>query len=1286
MKEHTTDSHSNQKAGRKKPWFLIFFLLWIVTLTVGSLWLTTSSAGLRFLLSTASRLSGESVQFEQVEGTLRSLSIQKMRYISDDLHLTIETLELHWQPRLLFSSQLVINTLSIGTIELHSAPSTEPTVLPDSMRLPLSISLQELTIGALHTYTLGQESPDLTITHLASRLESDEHQHHLKEIALELAFGKLTGSARLGPDHPFDLNVQATLDNQQQIANTDTPEVAVAINLTGNLEEITGKITGMSAGAQGNGTFVMRPFAVMPLAALHLSIAELNPHAFLADMPEANLSIHTDLNEDLGGKLQGNLVIKNGLAQSLDQNGLPFIEIRAQPSISPDEIQFDDMLVKLADQASITGHFIWQIMQATGYADLKVNQLNPAALDTRLQAAKINGYLKLTGDTETQQGTISLSDKALSLEANVTRTETAINLEKLTLRHQASTLTGQGQFELKASQSFYFEGMLSQFDVASFVQAPRSNLNATLKLSGKLDPQVSGLLNFNIAKSHFAQQPVIGKGQLAFDDPQRIKSEIDLQIGNNRLSTKGAFGAKGDRLALNITAPALAQLALGLEGDLNAQLTLADTFDSPRLLIESNAQRLAVGGSHQLSDLTIAGDLHPTAVTLAINVANYRSDADDYLRNLAITLAGNQTRHTLSIETGLPQDSHFAFQTTGKLALSMENPQKFQWRGNIENLSATGFLPLHLLNQPTLSISQNSIALEPAKIAIAEGEINLLDTTWTPQQWSSRGTLTRITIPSENIPSQNIEALQMGGEWQITAGRQLSGHLRIARERGDWAFLLDDSPLKLGLQQLQFDARAQDNSLTADLVIRGERIGETIASGVLPLVAKDGNWQIAQDRPLNGTMNVKITDLAWVGPVVDSNLKSNGQLFLQARAHGTLNQPELDGTIEGEELGIALLDEGIHLQNGRFSAQFNQASLQINAFTFDAPHESPPRDRLLTKIKLAKNSGKLNVTGAIDYQDRRSHLNIEIDHLPLSQQSNRWIIASGDGQISLNDQQLTINGNIVADAGFILQPEAGRPQLADDIVIIGQTPPPEDAQKLLVSVDAALDLGNHFYLRASGLEGRLAGQLRLNSKPGQALYAIGTIATRDTRFSAYGQNLNVERGIVSFDGPLDDPGLNVLAIRKNLPVEAGVEVTGSVRNPIIRLVSTPNVPDSEKLSWIVLGRAPDASGVDTSLLLTAASSILGGQSGGGVMDQIGEALGVDEFSIRQQGTGDPLTSQIGTVGKRLSSRAYLSYERGLTTAAAGITKLTYSLTRNISIVTRAGDDNAIDVFYTFQLD
>lgn len=41
----------------------------------------------------------------------------------------------------------------------------------------------------------------------------------------------------------------------------------------------------------------------------------------------------------------------------------------------------------------------------------------------------------------------------------------------------------------------------------------------------------------------------------------------------------------------------------------------------------------------------------------------------------------------------------------------------------------------------------------------------------------------------------------------------------------------------------------------------------------------------------------------------------------------------------------------------------------------------------------------------------------------------------------------------------------------------------------------------------------------------------------------------------------------------DVDVKAGVEILGSVRRPTINLVSTPEVSEAEKLSWIVFGRS-----------------------------------------------------------------------------------------------------------------
>jgi translocation and assembly module TamB len=381
---------------------------------------------------------------------------------------------------------------------------------------------------------------------------------------------------------------------------------------------------------------------------------------------------------------------------------------------------------------------------------------------------------------------------------------------------------------------------------------------------------------------------------------------------------------------------------------------------------------------------------------------------------------------------------------------------------------------------------------------------------------------------------------------------------------------------------------------------------------------------------------------------------------------------------------VALLDQGIWLEHGTLAAHFDEEAVHMEVLDFSAPHQAIPNDPLLKNLKLAAGPGKLRASGVMDLTGERGNLEVTASLLPLAQRPDRWIIASGNGRATLENNMLTLRGTLAADAGLLAQPTAGRPHLPDDVVVVGKdidgAAQPE--RRLRINVEAGLNLGERFYIRASGLQGRLDGALQLRGEPGRPLRAMGTIAARDTKFEAYGQNLVVERGMVNFQGPIDDPALNILALRKGLAVEAGVEVTGTVRQPKVRLVSTPDLPDLEKLSWIALGRAPGGK-ADASLLISAAGSILGGQAGG-VMEKISRTIGVDELSIRQSGI-DPLMGQVGVVGKRLSDRAYITYEQGLA-AVAGVTKLTYNLTPKITVVTRAGLDNAIDLFYTLRFD
>ncbi len=330
-------------------------------------------------------------------------------------------------------------------------------------------------------------------------------------------------------------------------------------------------------------------------------------------------------------------------------------------------------------------------------------------------------------------------------------------------------------------------------------------------------------------------------------------------------------------------------------------------------------------------------------------------------------------------------------------------------------------------------------------------------------------------------------------------------------------------------------------------------------------------------------------------------------------------------------------------------------------------------------------------------------LDVRLDRLGAFQLPDQWVAISGIGRLSAGKPALGAQGKLAVDAGYWQLAKGGTPRLSDDVVVRrpgAEKPPPSATPRL--DLDIATDLGSNFLFSGAGLSSRLAGEVRITAKGRDLPRASGTIRTRDGRFDAYGQKLAIERGVLTFNGLLDNPGLDVRAVRKGLAVEPGVHISGTWRRSRgeIKLVSDPELPDAEKLAWLVLGHGPEQMGAgDATTLLSAASGLLGNDSGN-VIQQVKKTFGfLTSGSARAASATAAAASrsagwraaawtspgstgqQIFTVGKRLSSNALLSYEQTLG-RAEGIVKLTVNLTRQIAVIGRAGSDNALDIFYT----
>ena len=111
--------------------------------------------------------------------------------------------------------------------------------------------------------------------------------------------------------------------------------------------------------------------------------------------------------------------------------------------------------------------------------------------------------------------------------------------------------------------------------------------------------------------------------------------------------------------------------------------------------------------------------------------------------------------------------------------------------------------------------------------------------------------------------------------------------------------------------------------------------------------------------------------------------------------------------------------------------------------------------------------------------------------------------------------------------------------------------------------------------------------------------------------------------------------------------------------------------------------------------------IVGGQ--GKAMGDLQRTLGIDEFGLSSGTLGsqtgniptrrvassgsseynESSSSQIVSVGKRLSDKAVLSYEQSMSTTES-IVKLTVTLRDRLYLIARTGSENALDIFYRFR--
>ncbi len=1280
----------------RRAWLRIGLLSLLATAAVlgaGAGWLLGSASGLRWLAGVAQERSGGTLEIGGTSGALfGDFGAQRLLLRGANWRVEISQLHVQWQPVHLLQGELRVLDLSARAVDVLKLPGTEPFALPSTLRLPLAIDVRQLQIGDLRLFEREQGAPVFAAAALRARYRAGADAHQLQDVLARVGNGEVAADLRVAPESPFAVQGKLAWHGELPLAG-DVHGVDALAELRGDLRRLELNFSAAGAGAQLNAAVHLLPTAPMPLAQVQASFSGLDLRNWQRGAPATALSGTLELKGTAAEMLDGTLHLANARPAPLDQGGLPLTSARTRLAYTHGTAHLHGIELRLRQDGLLQGEADWQLHPLHGSARLQVRALDPSALDSRAPTLALQGTLALDVGAARQQAQLDLHDEQWGVSALLEKRGAQIDVSRLRLARGQAVLAGSGQMQLDAQRHFHLDARLQHLDLSEFAALPQTRLNAGLSSDGTLLPEPSGLLDFVFFDSRFGRYPFDGDGRLRLLAGPRAMGDMNVRLGDNTLDFSLAYGTPDDHLRLTLEAPQLAELGGGLSGRLAGQMEMRGSLAAPVAGFSLRGEELVLPSGISIGELVAGGALDGGQVKLHLESTALRDGGALAMPQLRLDLDGSAEQHTLQIETSLARFE----QALEEVALTasggwQRTEQSWRWRGALEQMRGRGVLPLQLRAAAPLTVTPQDVVLGNAPFDLAGGHLDLRETRWSPRGWHTRGDFSGIGVRAIDadkaaqagrsegeLPAaweQALDTLRFGGEWEVSAAPDWRGSMLLRRESGDWRVDANTGQ-GMGLNDLRLAVRAEHDLLDLHLTASGTRLGEINAQASLPYFTRNGAPAVAPDAALHGRVQLDSADLGWLGPLLDGNLQTGGTLHLAADLLGTRAMPRLLGEAHGADLRVALLDQGVQLEQGTLALRFAPDAIRVDRLDFVAPYLAPPRDPLLSEYRIARSAGHLSAHGNMALGSDVAELEVVAEGLPLAQRADRWLIVTGKAHAQYASKTLRLNGDIRADAGLIRQLASNKPRWSDDVRLVGQA---EDRQSDFGRIAAFnLDLGEHFYLRALGLESRLSGTLAVSGVANEVMQGSGSIATEEGKLEVYGQRLDVERGIVNFQGPLDDPGLNILALRKGLSVEAGVEVSGTARHPVTRLVSTPEVPDAEKLSWIVLGRVPESGGLDTSLLLAAAGNAIGGSTTG----QIGRAIGVDELSLRQTEGGDVLQSQVVTVGKRLSSRAYLSYEQGVADTG-GIAKFTYTLTPRITIVTRSGLEDAVDLFYSFR--
>jgi translocation and assembly module TamB len=1279
---------------RRRAWRIALAVLLVLLLILGgSVWYVLSESGLPFLVARVVAQSGGRLSIEGPSGSVGStMRFARLTWNGSDTTVEATDVVVEWRPQALWRSRLDIKALGAQRVSIAVKPSSGATSPPTDLALPLAVDLEHVAVSTL-TVRAGPRVG--TITGLAFGYRGDATAHVVDNLRLVSDYGALSGNASIGAVAPLPVQGRLAVAGDGPLASAH-----LDATLGGTLAALRVDASGAFRGADLTAQASLTPFAGAPLSGATLDLRRVDASAFDAALPRTAVEVHTDIQPTADG-IAGSARVVNEAPGTLDAGRLPFRTLEARYRWHPAALDLDALDVDLGGAGRISGrgHVPLGAPAAPSTWVLALREVDPARVHARLVHARLNGHIdaEIEGERQTVSGTVSDAGREVTFAAKVANR--VVDVERARVRTGKGTLEGRARIALDGNNLFEAHVAATRFDPSQIVASAQGAFDGTLDARGTLRPKPSVQASVVVNPgSRYGAIDVAGHARGAIAWPRLRDVDVDATLGTARVTLQGDAGAVGDRLAFTLAADRLADLAPLLpvaalrptDGAAHAQGTLRIEPGGPGGDLHWTSTRLALADGTRAAALDVDASVapggaaaHPVpasarAFTLKATGTALALGARPF-DELAVDAHGTLAQHALTLR-GRGADVSIVTRASGSATLAGELAAS-TWNGRIDALDSRGALALHLRDPAQLALARGRVELRDAHLDIADGRADIALLRVTAGHVDTQGSFTGVPLTSVlALAGRRLmiaSDLKLGGEWSITAVPRLNGTFSVRREAGDLygSEMLPSAQgtsLAFGITTLEASGTLHDDALSARALLRSSRAGNAQGELAIASVAGAEQGQLAPDAALTATLEAQLPSLAALQPWIGTQAVVNGQLTASLRAHGTLAEPLISGTVNGDALRIDAPQYGVHLVEGRARAQLAQGTITLEDFSFRG------------------GDGTFTAHGTLALPDGGrggSDVTWHAEHFRITDRPDLKLVMGGDGTLAIRDKQVALAGAVKIEEGHV-EYEASPPgRLGADVVVKGwpvQARQEGGLRNLPLTLDLDVDMPRLTFA-GEGLDATLAGRVKVTTSPAGTLRGRGTIRTVFGTYYAFGQKLTIDRGRLIFDGPLDDPALDVVALRKNLAVEAGVELTGTVKVPRVRITSSPPVSENEALAWLITGQGLSGTGRSDYAALGAASAALLGRQGKPITTRIAEQFGLDDISLQSSGTAtgtstSPVAGQVVVFGKRISDRLTLGYEQGLSLASSAL-RLEYALTRRLTVRLEAGAVSALGLFY-----